>query len=214
MAIILQASISCIRNKESKLNSRLNIQLEECLVPFSSEFLSFRLLSTNAKVQPACFAVADWERVADVSEAVDKTHPTVFLTLRQCRCEIRSHTKEKTQSEGTRQHVSEDMRHEEGEVKGNRRSWHNEAFDDLYSFVRTAKSKMVKWKEHVAWKVLRMKKHIKFMSKNTKGRHGQLDLQIDWRIILKSIWRKEWECVDLIGYQITVFRDLRMWRVG
>lgn len=63
------------------------------------------------------FRRAVWERVNDVSEAVDTIHPRV-LTLNQCRCETRSHTKEITQSEGTRQHVSEDMRQEEGKVTG------------------------------------------------------------------------------------------------
>jgi len=65
---------------------------------------------------------------------------------------VRAHTKETTQSEATRQHVPEgDMRHEEGKVTGNRSS-HNEGFHDLYSVVRTARSRMIKLTEHVACK--------------------------------------------------------------
>jgi hypothetical protein len=94
-------------NNESKLLSRLKIQFGECLLPFSSEFLSIRLLSTHAKVNRHVSSCSLGN--SDVSEAVDTTHPRV-LTLHQCRCETRSHTKEITQSEGTRQHVSEDMR--------------------------------------------------------------------------------------------------------
>lgn len=97
------------------------------------------------------FRRAVWEIVTDVSVAVDTTRPRV-LTLHQCRCETRSHTKETTQSEATRQHVPEDdMIHEEGKMTGNRRS-HNEWFHDLYPDVRMAKSRMIKWTEHVACK--------------------------------------------------------------
>jgi hypothetical protein len=97
------------------------------------------------------FRRAVWERVTDVSEAVDTTHPRV-LTLHQCRCETRSHTKETTQKEATRQHVPEDdMRCEEGKVTVNRSSY-NEGFHDLYFVVRMTKSRMIKWKENVASK--------------------------------------------------------------
>lgn len=110
---------------DQRINIAFSFKYSVRTTLFSSEFMSFRLLPPTLRLNNA-----DWEIVTDVSEAIDTSH-TKVLTLRQCRCETRSHTKETKQSEGTRRHVPKaDMRDKEEKLT-RKNSPHNGAFHEL-----------------------------------------------------------------------------------